>query len=386
MHVTEVTCYRVDIPAHGGNYAMSGGRRYDAFPSTVVRVQASDGTCGYGEASTLGSDYLDGFVASTQATVRELAPLILGCDVLDAVGLVRDMDRAVRGHYPGKSAIDIAMWDLRARLLGVPVATLLGGITQDRIPAFMAVRVGSTEDMVTEAESLLARGFRRIQIKVGDDPIRDAENVHAVLNVLPATLRYLACDANAGWTCAQTLRFLRALGDVDTFIEQPVESITELAEIRAVCDRPIVIDEAAKQPRDLLDAVTLRCADALNLKLTRVGGLTKAAAMRDIAHAAGMMLTVDEPMGEMLATAAMAQFAATVDPGRLTAMSYFLAEGARAEQADGDGLRFVNGEVTVTREPGLGFIPSEDDLGEPVFVYDGSRGSRVDSAAWGVSA
>jgi cis-L-3-hydroxyproline dehydratase len=367
--VAEVACYRVDLPTEGGEYAMSGGRRYQAFPSTIVRIRASDGTCGYGETSTLGSDYLDGFIGSVQATVRELAPLVLHCDVFDALGLVREMDHVVRGHYPGKAALDMAMWDLRARLLGVPVGVLLGGITQHRLGAFTAVRVGPPEAMVDEARRLVEQGYRRIQIKVGDDPIRDAESVHAVLPVLPDDLQYLSCDANRGYTTAQARRFLRALGDVDTYIEQPCESIAELQEIRLATDRPIVIDEAAKQPRDLLDAVALQCVDAVNIKPTRVGGLTKAARMRDIAQAAGLMMTVDEPMGGALALAGIAHLGATVDPDLLIAVSFF--GDPRSTDPDNQGARFDHGEVVVPRGPGLGFIPADEDLTERIFSYDG---------------
>lgn len=370
VRVAELTCYRVDIPSHGGLYAMSGGRLYDAFPSTVVKVTASDGTCGYGEASTLGSDYLDGFIGSVQATVRELAPLVLQCDVLDARGLVRDMDRAVRGHYPGKAVIDTAMWDLRARLLGVPMGTLLGGITQDRLPAFTAVRIAPVDAMVAEAEEFTRQGYRQIQIKVGDDPVRDAQNVRQVVPALADDLRYLSCDANRGWTTGETLRFLRALGDIDTYIEQPCQSITELATVREATDRPIVIDEAAVQPRDLLDALACNCADAINLKPTRVGGLTKAARMRDIAEAAGLKMTIDEPMGGMLATASVAQFAATVDPERLLAAVYFGDHIAQTGRFEGDIPRFADGEIVVPRSPGLGFVPAAEDLGDPVFVCD----------------
>ena len=351
---------------------MSHGRRYQEFVSTVVKVTADDGTIGWGEASTLGGDYLDGFPGSAQATVRELAPVVLACDPLQAQVLSREMDRTVLGHFPGKAAIDIAMWDLRSKLLGVPAAVLLGGIMQTSLDAFTAVRVGSEEEMTAEARELARLGYKHWQIKVGDDPAEDAKRVRAVINAIGQPMRYLSCDANRGWTTAQALRFVRAVGGLDSYLEQPCPSIAELAQLRAQCSNPMVIDEAAEQPRDLLDALSRGCVDAINIKPVRVGGLSKAAIMRDIAQAAGLMILVDEPMGGALATAGVVQLAATVDPQNLLAVAYFGDHGdqpTRPGRHVGDtGPRFQEGRVSVPLAPGLGVDVNEEALGEPIFV------------------
>lgn len=370
VRVGELACYQVALPSTGGEYAMSGGRRYEEFVSTVVKVTADDGTCGFGEASTLGGTYLDGFPGSAQAAVRELAPVVLASDPLHAWPLVREMDRALVGHHPGKAAIDIAMWDLRARLLGVPVALLLGGIEQVSLDAFMAVRVGTAEAMASEARALAALGYDRLQIKVGDDPLDDIERVRAVFEAVGGELRHLWCDANAGWTTAEALRFTRAIADLDTYLEQPCSSMTELAQVRARSDTPIIMCEAAKQPRDLLDAVALGSVDGVNIKPVRVGGLTKAAVMRDIAQAARLMILVDEPMGGELAAAGIAQLGATVDPDLLLAASYLGDYDDSPTRAGGGeaGAVFSDGSITVPQGPGLGARLDENTLGEPVFV------------------
>ncbi|HUA04938.1 MAG TPA: enolase C-terminal domain-like protein [Solirubrobacteraceae bacterium] len=372
--VTELACFRTAFPAEGGTYRMSGGREYTEFSSTVVRVSTEDGTRGYGEASTMGGDYLDGFLESTEATVRRLAPLVLDADPLQAAPLVRMMDRTLIGHFPGKAAIDIAMWDLRGRLLGVPVATLLGGIAQTTVPAFAAVPPGAPEERIAEARRLATRGYLRWQIKVGDAPDRDVADVRAILETVGEGRHYLSCDANCGWTTDDAMRFSRAVADLETYLEQPCASISELALVRAATGRPIIIDEAAKQPRDLLDAIALGCVDGINLKPVRVGGLTKAALMRDIAQSAGLKIAVDEPMGGMLASACVAQLAATVDPRLLLASAFFATNeesffDERSEAEDGMPT-FSHGEISVPTGPGHGVIPDEQSLGDPVFVVD----------------
>jgi hypothetical protein len=112
---------------------------------------------------------------------------------------VRAMDGEVVGHLPDKSAIDIAMWDLRGQLLGVPVSTLLGGAAQADLPTFAAIYVESADAAVQQTAALHAQGHRCWQVKVGNDPIEDAERVRAVLPSY-AELAISAVTPTAGGT------------------------------------------------------------------------------------------------------------------------------------------------------------------------------------------
>src|SRR5215469_15996977 len=147
MKLQTVTCYAVEIPAKDGSYAMSRDRVLRSFPSTVVRVTAEDGTSGFAEACSLGGNYCDGFPGSIQATIQEVAPFVLQCDPLEPNVLADGMDALIIGHLPGKAAIDTAMWDLRGKLLGLPVARLLGGIKQESFGAFQAISLGPPATM-----------------------------------------------------------------------------------------------------------------------------------------------------------------------------------------------------------------------------------------------
>lgn len=361
VRVAELAAYELEVPAAGGEVALSGGRRADGFLSTVVRVTAQDGLTGWGEACTMGSAYLDGFAAATVASVRALAPVVLGADPMAAWPVVRAMDRAVVGHQPGKAALDAALWDLRGRRLEQPVAALLGGIAQTTLPAFAAVSVGSPAATVTEARALVASGGRRLQVKVGDEPVADAERVRAVARAVGGDLAYLCADANRGWTTAEARRFVRALGDVDCWLEQPCATLEELEALRAAVTLPLVVDESARTARDLLRSAA-GGIDAVNLKPTRVGGLTRAAHLRDLAETLGLMVLVDEPMGGALASAAVAHLAATVDPERLLGASHPGHQGA----APGDGARLLDGHVHLPQGPGLGVTPDPELLGDLV--------------------
>ena len=130
MKLRELRAYSVPLPLATGAYEMSHGRRLTAIETTVVQVTAEDGTIGYGEACTLGASYIEGFAASVQASVRELAPIVLDCDVFGADVLLARMDTAMRGHRPAKAAIDAALWDLRASSSTCPSTSCSAGSTR----------------------------------------------------------------------------------------------------------------------------------------------------------------------------------------------------------------------------------------------------------------
>lgn len=352
---------------------MSGGRRYDALVSTIVRVVADDGTYGLGEASTLGGSYLEGFPAGTEAAVAMLGPHLLGLPVGRPHVVNRLMDSVLLGHLPAKAAIDAALWDLWGKLLGLPVADLLGGRAVDSFPSWTAVGVGSSEDAVRDARACLDLGYVNLQVKVGDDPRADAERLGRIVAAVGDRLEYLAADANCGWTTAEALEFAHHLSDPAVYLEQPCPSLTELTHLAARIANPLVLDEAAKHPRDLLDAVGGGCVNAVNIKPVRVGGLTKAAVLRDIAQTAGLRILVDEPMGGHIASAGVASLAATVKPSLLIAGTWFGDHGYSTPggPASSTGPAFDQGRVTPGWGPGLGGDIELESLGEPQLTLRG---------------
>ena len=365
--ISEISCYRVTVTPPGGAFTMSRGRRYDALTTTIVQVVADDGTYGLGEASTLGGNYLEGFPAGTEAAVAMLGPHLLGLPVGRPHAVNRLMDGVLLGHLPAKAAIDAALWDLWGKLLGLPVADLLGGRAAASFPSWTAIGVGSSEDAVRDARACLDLGYVNLQVKVGDDPRVDADRLGRVVAAVGDRIGYLACDANCGWTTAEALEFAQRLDDPGIYLEQPCPSLTELAHLAARIANPLVLDEAAKQPRDLLDAVGAGCVNAVNIKPVRVGGLTKAAVLRDIAQTAGLRILVDEPMGGNIAGAGIASLAATVNPSLLIAGTWF---GDHAYSTPGGpvtstGPTFDEGRVLPGWEPGLGGNIELEALGEP---------------------
>jgi L-alanine-DL-glutamate epimerase-like enolase superfamily enzyme len=363
--LSQIDCYELQLPVAGGSYTMSQGRRLTSFTTVVVRVIAEDGTAGFGESCTLGTNYIEAFPAGVEATIRELAPVVLEQPVLEPDLAVRAMDAAVLGHLAGKAALDVALWDLRGKLLGQPVAVLLGGVLQPSYPAFHALTLDAPERMAEEAMRMREQGYRCWQLKLGSEPAMDAERLRSVLAAVGDSADFVTSDPNAAWTVAQACEFLLRIGGLKTFVEQTCPTLAEMREVRKRSPWPVTVDESVRTVPDLLDCLRLEAADALNIKITRVGGITRAARLRDAAQAAGLMLMVDEPMGSHLATAAIAQVAAGCRPESFLAASHIGAYSALPLVTDPPELRA--GKTVAPTGPGLGVEVDESALGEPLF-------------------
>ena len=368
MKVSRVRYFAVDLPIATGEYVMSRGRALTELETTVVEIQSEDGSTGFGEACTLGSNYIEGFAGSVRATLRELGPSLIGCDVFEPLTLIERMDEVVQGHLPAKAAIDAACLDLRGKLLGLPAYKLLGGRQTARYPVFHALSLASPEKMAREANEMADRGYRSWQLKLGNDPIADAVRVQAVVDVIGKSAEFITSDANGGWTLGQASRFLAAISGVDTYVEQPCQSMGETAQLRARSRQPFVLDEVIRTQTDLLQCITISAADAINIKPTRVGGLTKAVQIRDMARAAGIMVMIDEPMGGDLASAGIGHLATACQPTHLLAASLLTAThvGRPGHGGLSGGPMLHNGYASVGEDPGLGVRVDAGMLGEPV--------------------
>jgi L-alanine-DL-glutamate epimerase-like enolase superfamily enzyme len=364
--LTRLDCYEVELPTSTPGYEMSRGRRLSSFRTTVVRVQDSEGRFGFGESCTLGTNYIEAFPAGVQATIREIAPVALSVPLFEPRALLEAVDGAVLGHLAGKAAVDVALWDLRGKVLGLPVSSLLGGRHRQSYPAFHAISLAAPEAMAAETEARRADGYRCWQLKLGQEPLTDARRLEAVLTAAGGAADFVTSDPNAAWTVAETCRFLERIQGLDTFIEQTCPTLREMREVRLRSSWPVTVDEAVCEPSDLVECLHLQAADALNIKITRVGGLTRAALLRDVAQAAGLMLMVDEPMGSHLATAAIAQLAATCGPRSLLAGSNIGAYSAVPLVTPVPAFR--DGAVQIPDGAGLGVEVDEEALGAPVFT------------------
>jgi L-alanine-DL-glutamate epimerase-like enolase superfamily enzyme len=361
--ITRIRAYRVDLPLHEGRYAWSGGNAVATFDSTVVAIDTAGGLTGWGEICPLGPAYLPAYAAGARTGIQELAPQLLGLDAC-AVGQVNDrMDAALRGHPYVKSALDIACWDLLGQTAGLSVATLLGGHAAADVPLYRAISQDDPEVMAASVKRYRREGYRTFQLKVGGDPDTDVARIRQAARVLSSG-DVLVADANTGWTQHQALRVADAVRDVDVYLEQPCRTYEECRVVRGHTNRPFVLDEVIDGIDMVVRAAADGAADVVNLKISKVGGLTKARQIRDLCVSLGLAMTIEDTWGGDIVTAAIAHLAASTPPRFLFSTTDFNSY-VTVSIADGAPRR-VKGRMAASRAPGLGVRPRMKVLGRPV--------------------
>ena len=367
MKIKRISGYHVDLPLHEGSYKWSGGKSVNVFDSTVVAVETDAGLTGFGEVCPLGPFYLPAYANGVRAGIAELGPHLLGEDPRQLDKLNRRMEAALKGHAYVKSGIDMACWDILGRAANLPVSTLLGGRHGEDFVLYRAISQETPEAMAARVAGYRAEGYRRFQLKVGGDPTTDIERIHAVAARLQPGDRLVA-DANTGWLMHDAMRVVRAVRDVDVYIEQPCLSYEECLSVRRHCDHPFVLDEVIDSVDVLMRGRADLAMDVVNIKISKFGGLTKARQARDLCISLGVAMTLEDSWGGDIVTAAIAHLAHSTPPEFLFTATDFnsyvtvsIAEGAP---------RRVNGRMAASTAPGLGIVPRMDILGKPVVVVD----------------
>lgn len=363
MRINRIFAHRVELPLVEGSYRWSGGKSVSVFDSTIVGVETDDGLIGYGEVCPLGPFYLPAYAEGVRTGLRELAPHLLGLDPRELNKLNHRMDAGLKGHAYVKSGVDIACWDILGRSAGVPVCLLLGGRFGERIRLYRAISQESPEQMATKVADYKAQGYTRFQLKVGGDPDQDIERIHAVRAMLASTDRLVA-DANTGWTQHEAVRVVRAVKNVDVYIEQPCLTYEECLAVRRSTDHPFVLDENVDGIDMLLRARGDLAMDVVNLKISKLGGLTKTKQVRDLCVSLGIAMTLEDSWGGDITTAAIAHLAhSTPEEFRFTSTDF--NSYVTVSTADGAPHR-EQGYMTASSEAGLGIRPRWDVLGPRV--------------------
>ena len=363
MKIACIRAYCIDLPLHEGIYQWSGGKSVNVFDSTVVEVITDAGLSGWGEVCPLGPFYLPAYANGVRAGIGELGPHLLGEDPRQLGKLNRRMDAALKGHAYVKSGIDMACWDLLGKATGQPVCTLLGGRYGDDFVLYRAISQEAPEAMAARVAGYRAEGYRRFQLKVGGEPLTDIARIRAVAAKLQPGDRLIA-DANTGWLMHDAMRVVRAVKDVDVYIEQPCLSYDECLSIRRHTNHPFVLDEVIDSIDMVLRGHADHAMDVVNLKISKLGGLTKTKQARDLCMSLGVAMTLEDSWGGDIVTAAIAHLAHSTPPEFLFTATDFNSY-VSVSIADGAPRR-VNGRMAASTEPGLGVTPKMDVLGNPV--------------------
>jgi L-alanine-DL-glutamate epimerase-like enolase superfamily enzyme len=363
MKIARIFAHRVELPLVEGSYKWSGGKSVSVFDSTIVGVETECGLVGYGEVCPLGPFYLPAYAEGVRAGLRELGPHLIGYDPRELSKLNHRMDAALKGHPYVKSGIDIACWDILGQATGLPVCVLMGGRFGEAIRLYRAISQVAPDEMARNVKGYRDQGYTRFQLKVGGDPDTDIERIRAVRAMLLPGDRLVA-DANTGWTQHEAMRVVRGVQDVDVYIEQPCLTYEECLAVRRNTSHPFVLDENIDSLDMLLRGKSDLAMDVVNLKISKLGGLTKTKQARDLCISMGIAMTLEDSWGGDITTAAISHLAhSTPEEYRFTSTDF--NSYVTVSTATGAPQR-ENGFMRASTAPGLGVTPRPEVIGPRV--------------------
>jgi len=355
MKISKVSVWQLDLPLHKP-YWLSGGRlKFEQLDSTILRLDTDAGISGWGEGCPWGVTYLPAFGKGIRAGIDELAPLLIGRDPRQLDAINRVMDLALPGHPYVKAALDAACWDIAARSAGLPLCEMLGAREPDPVAIASSVSTASPQQMLEEVQRFRDLGYRVHSCKVGADVSLDIERI----NVLADSERdgeITFYDVNRAWLPREAISVMNSVAGLTSWFEQPCETLDEIAQVRRQTRYPIGVDEGLHTLDDLIRIQRDGLAEVVNIKLNRVGGLTKARRMRDICLATGISMLIMDTGGSVLSDTGVAHFAQTI-PAASCLGVWSCQEMVSVDPAPGQGARNVDGCFSAPAEPGLGVEP-----------------------------
>jgi muconate cycloisomerase len=346
----------------------------------IIRLETDDGLIGLGEAPVLkdwGGDHMKYYGETPKTTVHIindiLAPVLTGEDPGQFEKLHMVMDRAVKGYPYCKAAIDMALYDVAGKALKVPAYRLLGGRYRERVPIAHSIGLMEIDKAVEEALQVKEEGVTTIKLKGGIEAERDVDLVKEIRNAIGPEVS-IAVDANQGYRTAKVaIRTIRKMEDYSIrYMEQPVEGIDALAEVKRNVDTPIMADESAWTPQDVLEIIQKGAADIISIYTTKPGGLLKAKKVAAVAEAAGLECNVNGSVETGVGNAANVHLAASTAAVTLACVIPVSTPKGKGKKGiagiyyQDDLIRepfeFAGGEVIVSSKPGLGVELDEDKL------------------------
>ncbi len=369
MKITRISVYQKNLPLKDP-YWLSGGRLlFEVLDATFVKLETDAGVIGWGEGTPWGHTYVPAHGPGIRAGLETMAPVILGQDPRKIELVERAMDLCLPGHLYAKSPVDLACWDILGKVTEMPIADLLGGKRENGTPAATSVSSGEPDYMMNIINNYRDMGYVAHSAKVGgSDTDKDIERIrHLEENRRPGEI--ILYDVNRAWTRREASIVMNAVADLGVTFEQPGETLDDIAEIRKVTTSPISVDETLVTLQDACRIAREGIADVFGIKINRVGGLSKARRMRDVAMAHGIQIFVMATGGSVMADTEAAHLAQSI-PQEFIRAGWSCQDMLTLDVAPGSGPRCVDGHITIDDTPGLGVTPDEAVLGDPVAVYE----------------
>ncbi|MCL4165968.1 UNVERIFIED_CONTAM: hypothetical protein GTU68_047114, partial [Idotea baltica] len=366
VKITRIRVYKTDLPCVGGTYVWGAGNAIDVAKASVVVIDTDAGLQGCGEFTPCGENYMVAHSEGVEALARLIAPALLGEDPRQVGRIERMMDGMVQGHGYAKAPFDAACWDILGKACDQPVWMLLGGKLTDGAPMYRVAPQKATDETLKEMRRYRTEGYRQFQIKVGGDWANDIERIEAGVALLEPGEKAMA-DANQGWRVDNAIRVARATRSLDYILEQPCQSYEECQQVRRVAEQPMKLDECVTGMAAAQRIVADRGAEICCLKISNLGGLSKARRVRDFLINNRIPVVSEDTWGGEITTAAVAHFAASTPQEYLQNTTDLMNYNTRSTGIG--GARSENGKLYAPDAPGLGVVPDFDSFDLPVAEY-----------------
>ena len=332
------------------------------FERDIVLVEVmGEGASGWGEV-TAGENpfYNEEWTESAWLILRDYAvPRVIGKNLASAEE-VAPLVEHIRGHRMARGGLEVAIWDLEARLNNRPLWQQIGGGARREIPCGVSIGIqDSVPQLLEKIERELAAGYQRIKMKI--KPGWDVDVVRQVRERFPSVK--LMADANSAYTLKDADHLKRLDDFYLMMIEQPLahDDIIDHAVLQSKLQTPICLDECIRSAHHAEQAIRLRAGGIINIKLGRVGGFREAKRVHDVAQAAGIpvwcggMLEAGVGRAHNIALSTLPNF---ILPGDVSASKRYWKRDIICPAVE----TTARGTIETRDEPGFGYAIDHDFL------------------------
>ena len=288
MKITNIRTQTLKAPLK--NPFITSLRRVDALEDLVVIIECDDGSLGYGEGAP--TPQITGeTMGSMVACIEFIKPHIIGHEIEEFDVILKNIHSLIVKNTTAKSALEIALYDLKAKASKLPLFRMLGG-TKTNFRTDITISMGEIDKMIADCHNAVALGYDTLKIKIGDNPQKDVERIRAIHDALDTNIK-LRLDANQGWSAQESVELLHALEKqniIAEFIEQPVaaDDIEGLKYIKERVQTPLLADESIFSLKDARKLLEMQAIDYVNIKLAKTAGISQALALADLSKEFGV--------------------------------------------------------------------------------------------------
>jgi o-succinylbenzoate synthase len=329
-------------------------RRVDALEDLIVIIECDDGSMGYGEGAP--TPVITGeTIGSMIAAIEYIKPHLIGLEIENFETVLKSVHSLIIKNTTAKSALEIALYDLKARSENQPLYKILGG-TKTHFKTDITISMGEIDKMVSDSLNAVDLGYDILKIKIGDNPQKDIERIVAIDNALDDTIT-LRLDANQGWTAEESVELLHALEKkniIAEFIEQPVaaDDIEGFKYIKERVQTPLLADESIFSVKDARRLLEMQAIDYVNIKLAKTAGITQALELADLSAEFGVKCMIGCMLEGPISVAAGVHVASA--KADIITMLDLDAVSLLASHPCETDIEFNESKITLSSKPGLG--------------------------------